>query len=218
MKLKKSSKFLLQAAGNHLLYYAADVLCKSLRVKVKNFENSKSLLTNKNAVIAFWHGTMLMPWYFFRNFRMSALVSSSNDGELLSRVLGKWDYEVERGSSNKGGKEALEKLVHLASEKYSVAITPDGPKGPPFKMKPGAVVAAKKSGIPLIMVGVSFNKKRNLNSWDKFEIPKLFSKVNFVFADPIIIDENLSREDTSTMIEKCNEKLISLQQEASVFD
>ena len=164
MKLGKNTKVILQFLGNYLLQYAAVVLCKSLRVKTKNFENLKSLLKTDNLVIAFWHGTMIIPWFFFRKHKMSALVSGSKDGELLFRVLKKWKYNVQRGSSSKGGKDALEKLIELAEEKYSVAITPDGPGGPVFKMKPGAVIVSKKSQTPLIMVGIGIDKKWKLKS------------------------------------------------------
>ncbi len=148
---------------------------------------------------------------------MSALVSGSKDGELLFRVLNKWSYNVQRGSSTKGGKDALESLVQLAAENYSIAITPDGPGGPVRKMKPGAVVVAKKAQIPLVLVGIGIEKKRKLKSWDSFEVPRFFSRVNIIFSDPVNIDHDLTYDETSEMILE-NEKLLNrLQSEASEF-
>ena len=217
MKLGKKSKAALQFIGNYLLYYAAVVLCKSLRVTAKNFENLKSLLETNNVVVAFWHGTMIIPWFFLRKYRMSALVSGSRDGELLFRVLKKWNYKVQRGSSSKGGKDALESLVKLAGEKYSVAITPDGPGGPVHKMKPGAVIVSRKSRIPLLLVGVGIERKWTLKSWDSFEVPKFFSRVNILFSDPVEINPDLTYDETSEKIME-NEKLLNrLQSEASEF-
>ena len=217
MKLGKNTKVILQFIGNYLLHYAAVVLCKSLRVRTKNFENLKSLLKTDNLVIAFWHGTMIIPWFYFRKYKMSALVSGSKDGELLFRVLKKWKYNVQRGSSSKGGKDALEKLIGLASENYSVALTPDGPGGPVFEMKPGAVIVSKKSQIPLIMVGIGMNKKWTLKSWDSFEIPKFFSRVNIVISNPVTINPDLTYDETSEKILECENILNQLQAEASVF-
>lgn len=217
MKLGKNTKVILQFIGNYLLYYAAVVLCKSLRVRTKNFDNLKSLLNTKNLVVAFWHGTMIIPWFYFRKFRMSALVSASKDGELLFRVLKKWNYNVQRGSSSKGGKDAIEKLISLASENYSIAITPDGPGGPVFEMKPGAVIAAKKSNIPLALIGIGIENKWKLKSWDSFEIPKFFSRVNIICSEPLVIDPDMTYEETSEKILECEKMLNQLQTEASVF-
>lgn len=217
MKLGKNTKVILQLLGNNLLYYAAVVLCNSLRVRTKNFNNLKSLLETDNLVIAFWHGTMMIPWFFFRKYKMSALVSGSKDGELLFRVLKKWKYNVQRGSSSKGGKDALEKLIWLAAEKYSVAITPDGPGGPVFKMKPGAIIVSKKSQIPLILVGIGINKKWKLKSWDSFEVPKFFSRVNIVVSNPMTINPDLTYDETSDKILECEKILNQLQSEASIF-
>jgi lysophospholipid acyltransferase (LPLAT)-like uncharacterized protein len=217
MKLGKNSKVILQFIGNFLLYYAAVVLCNSLRVRTNNFENLKSLLKTNNMVIAFWHGSMMIPWYYFRKYKMSALVSGSKDGELLYRVLKKWKYNVQRGSSSKGGKDALEKLIELAADKYSVAITPDGPGGPVMKMKPGAVIVSKKSQIPLVLVGIGVEKKWTLKSWDSFQVPKFFSKVNIFFSDPITISPELSYDETSEKILESEKLLNQLQTEASAF-
>jgi lysophospholipid acyltransferase (LPLAT)-like uncharacterized protein len=217
MKLGKNTKLILQYLGNYLLFYAAVVLCKSLRVRTKNFENLKSLLDTDNLVIAFWHGTMIIPWFYFRKHKMSALVSGSKDGELLFRVLNKWKYNVQRGSSSKGGKDALQKLIDLAAEKYSLAITPDGPGGPVFKMKPGAVIVSKKSQIPLVMVGIGIDKKWTLKSWDSFEVPKFFSRINMVASNPITISNALTYDETSEKILECEKILNQLQAEASVF-
>ena len=100
----------------------------------------------------------------------------------------------------------------------SISITPDGPVGPYRKMKAGAVIAAKKSGLPLVMVGVGFKSKRNLKSWDKFAVPKLFTKAKVVYSDPVMINKNLNYEETSEMIDKCDKILNRIQEEAENFN
>ncbi len=170
---------------------------------------------NKNFVLAFWHGSMLLPWYVNRGKKMIALISKSKDGDLLSKVLRNWGYGVIRGSSTTGGDVALGIMIDYAKNKNSITITPDGPKGPRHKLKAGAVITAKKSGLPLILAGVGIKQKRLLNSWDKFEVPKLFTRVNLVYSDPVYINNDLSYEETSKVIRECEIKLNQLQEEAA---
>jgi len=181
---------------------------------INSIEVENLLKLKQNFVLAFWHGTMLIPWYVHRNKNFSALVSLSKDGSILANTLNKWGYKVERGSSHKGGKEALNTLLENSKMNFSVAITPDGPTGPPRKLKAGAVITAQRSNIPLILCGVAYKKKYVFNSWDKFEVPKFFSKIVLNYSKPIYIDSNLNREDTSIIINECDVLLNQLQKDA----
>ncbi len=213
MKSSKSNK-LLNSVGLKLLPAAIDVLCKTLRFTIVNPEStSKMYNSNKNFVLAFWHGKMIVPWFLHRKKNFGALVSLSKDGDILSAVLKKWEYNVVRGSSHKGGKESLNEMLELVRLNYSIAITPDGPTGPSEKMKAGAVVVAKKTKIPLILVGVHIKNKFVLDSWDSFQIPKPFSQIFVKYSEPIFIDENLSYEETSEIIKSEEVKLSALNNE-----
>lgn len=215
MELKKHKRNILRFIGNLLLSNVINVLCKTLKFEYGNKSVVDKLFAeNQNLVIAFWHGTMLVPWFINHNKNFGALVSNSKDGDLLAKVLSKWNYKVARGSSHSGGKEALTTLLNFADKNYSVAITPDGPTGPPHKMKAGAVITAKKAGIPLILIGINYSKKYVLNSWDKFQIPKPFSKISVVYSDPIFVNKNLSYDETSNIILECETELKNLQSKA----
>ena len=218
MKAKEARREILRFFGNHFLALMVGVLCKTLKFNFINKEAIKKLDDEKkNFVLAFWHGTMIIPWYIHRNKNFVALTSKSKDGDMLANLLKHWNYTVVRGSSSKGGNVALGIMVDYARNKSSIAITPDGPKGPIHKLKPGAVITAKKSNVPLVLMGIGVNKKKILKSWDKFEIPKLFSKVKVVYSDAIYIDNSLSFEDTSKVIYECEAKLSQLQDEAESF-
>ncbi len=215
MKLRKIKQDSLRFTGHFLLAHLVNVLCKSLRITQKNKSVIDDLeMQNKNYVLAFWHGSMLLPWYINRGKKMIALISKSKDGDLLSKVLKNWKYGVIRGSSTTGGDVALGIMIDYAKNKHSITITPDGPKGPWHKLKAGAVITAKKSGLPLILAGIGIKQKRLLNSWDKFEVPKLFTKAVVVYSDPIYVNNNLSYEETSKVIGECEVKLNQLQDEA----
>ncbi len=215
MQIKKVRQELLRSFGNFAISWLINFLLNTVKIKIQNREILEELEKNKQPFIAaFWHGKMLVPWYIFKNKNFSALVSKSKDGELLTKVLNSWKYDVVRGSSHKGGKEALTNMIEIANSKKSLAVTPDGPTGPIYKFKAGAVITAKKSGIPIILIGVGLNKKKNLRSWDKFEIPKPFSKAAVIVSEKIFIDINFDYNQTSEMILMCEEKLNELNRKA----
>jgi lysophospholipid acyltransferase (LPLAT)-like uncharacterized protein len=168
----------------------------------------------KNFVVAFWHGSMMIGWFLHRNGNTAALVSQSKDGDVLTAILEKWNYKVVRGSSSTGGSDALAAMIFLMREDYSLAITPDGPRGPICKMKAGAVITAKKSNVPLFLVGIGIKNKIILKSWDRFEVPKPFSKVAAIYSDPIFIDDSLSYDETNHKILECEDLLNKLQKDA----
>lgn len=194
--------------GNAFLSSLSLVLCKTLRIERKNTQGIDSLLKQKkNFILVFWHGTMLLPWYLHKDRNFAALVSKSKDGELLARMLEKWNYLVIRGSSNDGGKEALIKMKELAAKGFILCVTPDGPKGPFHKFKPGAVITAIQTKTPLVLCGVRYEKKRQLRSWDKFEIPCFFSKAMVVYSDPFGFDAEFTRKNVDETIARCEKEM-----------
>ena len=219
MSLKNSKQQVHRFLGDHFLYYVITALCKSLKIKKENYKVIENLNSkNQNYVLAFWHGTMLLPWYLHGAPNFAALTSKSKDGDLLAKVLKKWKYQVVRGSSSTGGDVALGIMVDYARNKYSIAITPDGPRGPRQKFKAGAVVTAKKTKIPLVLTGVGFRRKKYLSNWDKFEIPYFFTAAKVVYSDAIYVDSNLNYDETSEVISKCDEELNKLQLQAQDFN
>ncbi len=209
-------KKVLQFLGNTVVKYLVNVLCKTLKITEVNKKNIDNL-GNRNYVLVFWHGTMLLPWYLFRNKNLTAIVSKSKDGNILTKLLQMWNYNVQRGSSSKAGKEVLQKLIENALQNKSIAITPDGPRGPEKEMKAGAVIIAKKANVPLILVGIAFKKKKILNSWDKFQVPYLFTKAYAVYSEPILINKNLSYEETDKKIKEIEKELNNLQNQAEQY-
>lgn len=215
MKLSENQKNFLRFLGLKVSSGLINVLLKSVRIKVHNGEHIKRLISEKkNFIVAFWHGSMMIGWFLHRDANCAALVSKSKDGDVLAHLLTKWNFNVVRGSSHIGGKEAMDILLNLTKQNYSITITPDGPTGPIYKMKAGAVVTAKKSNIPLFLVGMGIKNKIVLKSWDKFEIPKPFTGINVVYSDPVIVDSNLSYDETSHVISNCEASLNNLQKEA----
>lgn len=219
MSLKKIQQDSLRFVSKFFLTEGVTMLCKSLRVTKQNEDVIKNFINEKqNFVLAFWHGTMLLPWYLHGNSSFAALTSKSKDGDLLARILKKWKYEVVRGSSSVGGEVALGIMIDYAKNDFSIAITPDGPRGPKYKFKAGALITAKKSNIPLVLAGVGYKKRKVLKNWDTFEVPFFFSSANIIYSNPIYVSNELSYDETSNVIENCEAKLNALQKKAQVFN
>ena len=219
MNLRGTWQNSLRILGHLVLANVATLLCKSLKVRIFNEDSVKKLKQeNKNYIVAFWHGTMLYPWYLHGNPSFAALTSKSRDGELLTKLLRHWNYKVIRGSSSSGGEIALGIMIDYAKNEYSLAITPDGPRGPAHKLKAGTVVTSKKTGIPIVLTGIGYKKKKILSTWDKFEIPYFFSSANIFYSEPVYVSEDLSYEETSEKIIECENKLNELQKQAQEFD
>ncbi len=215
MKLSEIKKSFWNFLGLNVLTFIVNLVIKTYRIDIQNSDAVKKVLNNdKQFIVAFWHGRMLIPWYVHKNYKVAALVSKSKDGEILTRLLKNWNYKVVRGSSHIGGKEALKIMEDKLDEGFSFAITPDGPTGPPHKMKPGAVVLAHRKKVPLFLIGTASKKHYVFNSWDKFQVPKPFSKIVVIYSEPVYIKEESTREEINKLIEVCENKLIELQKEA----
>jgi len=152
------------------------------------------------SVIAFWHGTMMPVWRFFRNRKFCGVVSLSRDGEILSQLLEKWGYSLARGSSSKHGNEVLNIIVNQL-ENSSVMLTPDGPRGPAKMFKAGAAVAAMRSNKPLYLVKPEFSFNYVFKrSWDNFSLPLPFAKIKLIISNTNYIDNNSTREEVDRQI------------------
>jgi len=142
-----------------------------------------------NYIWTLWHNCLfsfpLMYRKFFFDRRGAALTSASRDGEIASAVLELVGVAPIRGSSSRRGAQALIELTSWLSEGYDIALTPDGPRGPCYKLSPGLVLLAKKTGTPIMPLAVRYHNYWKLKSWDQFRIPKPFSRVD-VYAGPVV--------------------------------
>jgi len=197
--MKKFYNFL----GMKFLPFIIDLYIKTLRFKINNEPDQSG-----NSIFIFWHSKMLTGWYIFKDKNPAALVSQSKDGEILNNLLKKWKYEVVRGSSSKGGKDAVDKLIDLVKSGKNAVITPDGPRGPAGQIKNGPLIISNKCNIPIIPVNIIYkNKKTLMKSWDKFEIPMPFSKCIITFGNKFNYGEYLYDDDLEDFKSKLSAEL-----------
>ena len=136
-------------------------------------------------IVALWHGQLLATLPHHRNLGVAVLVSEHRDGEIIARVLDAFGYRTVRGSTSRGGGRALLELVAVLGRGHDVCITPDGPRGPRHQFAPGALIAAQRSGAPIVGVVAHVDRAWRLGSWDGFEIPKPFARITVAYSEPM---------------------------------
>ncbi len=174
-------------------------------IKRKIYE--EYFLSNKdkgNIVVASWHRHAIFLFYFFRNIKNGvAMVSRSKDGELVARVGKRFGYDFVRGSSSKGGGEALLAMIDYMNKGGApkfCGTAVDGPRGPARVLKKGMLVLAKETGSYFIPIACSGTKVITFHkAWDRTIIPYPFSKVVMEFHDPFIIPKDISEEELENL-------------------
>ncbi|MFA6571288.1 MAG: DUF374 domain-containing protein [Bacteroidota bacterium] len=167
----------------------------------------KGKVPSKPAIIAFWHGLMLPVWYFFSKEQPYGVVSLSKDGSMLSYLLSKWNFRLIRGSSSSGGREVLDDIIRKSAETL-ILMTPDGPQGPVHKFKAGAVVASQRSSTPLVLCNPKIKFKIVFGkSWDKFQLPLPFSKIELYFTEINSVAPTATRDEIDLIINDCENRL-----------
>lgn len=167
---------------------ALDALMGSCRYRREGVENYEQFWRQgKPVVFTLWHGRLLPCTHFHRGQGIVTLVSQHRDGEYITRVVRKWGYTAVRGSSTRGGLEALRELIQHLKQGRSLAITPDGPKGPREKMKPGPVLMAQRGGAPIIPVVSGADRAWFFGGWDRFLVPKPFARLKIVYGEPVFV-------------------------------
>lgn len=172
--------------------------CITLRVKVVKDGLDEEQLGRQGRVLVTWHNRILfaapLAPRILRKY-VRPLVSASRDGEYISTVVKCFGYSVVRGSSSRGGLQALLELRRCLKRCEVPLLTVDGPRGPQYCVHPGAALLAQSGKVPVIPMVLNSESYWQLKSWDHMQIPKPFSRVTLTFGEPIEIPEGISIED-----------------------
>ncbi|MBK9528611.1 MAG: lysophospholipid acyltransferase family protein [Acidobacteria bacterium] len=139
----------------------------------------------KIPILTFWHDRIFLSTYYFRDYGIVVISSRSFDGEYTSRLIKRFGYGSIRGSSSRGGSGALVEMIKAMRRGLPTGFTLDGPRGPKYVAKPGAVLLAKKTGNPLLPFIIESRSYWTAKSWDQMQIPKPFSKAKVFIGEPI---------------------------------
>lgn len=183
-------------AAEFAFYLLIRVIGSTIRYKVKGWENFESIENaGKLPIYAFWHDRIFAGTYFFRNRGIAVITSQSKDGEYIARFIQRLGYGAIRGSSTRGGVGALVEMIKAMRNGTATAFTLDGPKGPRYKAKQGAILLAKKTGNPVMPFVVECRSFWTVNSWDRLQIPKPFTRAKVVIGKPLYVNENADQNE-----------------------
>lgn len=176
-------------------------LCRRIFIRVRIVDPLDLIsLTDRQSFIGVtWHNRLLyFPAVFPARVRRKtyALVSSSRDGQYIVDLLKFFRIRCLRGSScRRGVNLQLDSIRALKNERCMIAITPDGPRGPRYRMHPGPVHLASVTGVPIVPLGINSSRYWKAGSWDGFRIPKPFSRMTVAVGAPIYVKPDLSRDE-----------------------
>ena len=141
-------------------------------------------------MVCVWHGRLLFPSRYIRLkiTNLHAIASRHTDAEIMAQILKRWGYGLIRGSTKKGGKAVVQKMAEVFQNGGIVAVTNDGPKGPPRIAKAGSTGLAIKYNVQIISITGSATKYWQLKSGDRFMLPNPFGRINMVVSPPMEIN------------------------------
>jgi len=179
----------------------------TIRFEVEGWENYES---GKLPILSFWHDRIFLSTYYFRNRGIVVITSKSRDGEYIARFIQRFGFGAIRGSSSRGASRALVEMRNAMRLGCETGFSVDGPRGPRYEAKPGPVYLAKLTGDPVVPFLFESQKYWTLNTWDKLQIPKPFSKALLMIAEPITVDPNADEAELDNKVAEMQRSLDDL--------
>lgn len=190
MMKKRLFLFALWLFGKFMTLYG-----NTFRYRATGKEKLDELFRSGKSVVFFtWHNQIFPILHYNRGVNLAIIISSSKDGDIMAHVAESFGYRAVRGSSSRNGSKALLEIKKLMNGSWHAAIAVDGPKGPKYKMKPGALFLAKNThGImmPVIFDCTSFKR---FASWDGFILPYPFARIDVHYCDPVYVSDSADPE------------------------
>jgi len=218
-KQKVRKKRLLISVAPFLFYLVIHILYRTCRITVigKEYED-QFLRQNKPILFVSWHQGLLFYLYHFRNRNGLIMVSQSADGDLINSLLRLFGFQSARGSSSRGGKEAMYEMIQKVNQtQCSAGLVADAPKGPFGVAKTGIIKIAKETGLPLIPVMCWANRKKIFNSWDRTLLPLPFSHIVIFYAPPLYVQKDIDAKGIEKRREELTNQLNRMHKEAILY-
>jgi lysophospholipid acyltransferase (LPLAT)-like uncharacterized protein len=187
-------RFLIRAA-DLAFFLLIKVIGRTIRWQVNGWENWEAATRDGQVPIyTFWHNRVFLATYFWQKRRIVVMTSQSFDGEYIARFIQRFGYGAARGSSTRGAVGAIIEMARLMRAGSPTGFTIDGPKGPRYVAKMGAVLLAKKTGQPILPFTITARHWEAKRSWDGFQVPLPFSRARVDIARPIYVPAETNDE------------------------
>ncbi len=197
-----------------VFFFLIKLLGRTVKFEVEGWENWEAASRDGGLPIyTFWHNRVFLATYFWRRRRIVVMTSQSFDGEYIARFIQRFGYGAARGSSTRGATGAVVEMVRLMRAGCPTAFTIDGPKGPRYIAKMGAVLLAKKTGHPILPFTITAGKFWEAKkSWDGFQTPKPFTRALVSIAPPIYVRSDANDEELERKRDELQRALDELDQ------
>jgi lysophospholipid acyltransferase (LPLAT)-like uncharacterized protein len=208
----RKSRFLIRAA-DLAFFILIKLIGRTIKFEVEGWQNWEAASRDGSVPIyTCWHNRVFLATYYFQKRGIVVMTSRSFDGEYIARFIQRVGYGAARGSSTRGGSGALIEMMRLMRAGHPTGFTIDGPRGPRYVAKMGAVLLAKKSGCPILPFTITTLKSWRINSWDHFQLPCPFTAARVYVAPPIDVAPNADDQTLSAKRDELQQALDEINQ------
>lgn len=200
-------------------YLAVLLLGRTMRWEVHGWENwAAARKTGKGLIYTFWHREILPATWFWRRRGIVVMTSQNFDGEYIARIIQRHGYGAARGSSSRGASRALVEMIRCLRQGLDTAFTIDGPRGPRFVAKPGAVLLAKATGAAILCFHIALRKAYVFRkTWDQTQIPCPFGRAAMFIAPPILVSPEANEEEQTRKHQEVQAALDQLRERGEAW-
>lgn len=210
---KLRDRFLIRAA-DIFFYLLIRAICMTLRWQTRGMSNAESVYASGHkGIYTSWHACIFTATYFWRNRGIVVMSSRSRDAEYTARFIKRFGYGTARGSATRGGGRALAEMAECLKNGMDAGFTIDGPRGPAYVAKPGAITLARHTGQAVLPFHVAVRRYIELPSWDRLQIPLPFTRAVTVIGEPIYVPRNATPEQAAEKQALLQSTLDSLRKE-----
>jgi hypothetical protein len=198
-----------------VVYLFLLLLGRTMSIRHVNREAIDRLWQKGQSVIAcFWHGRLLAMPFAYDGRPTKVLISRHGDGEFIAKVIKYFGVGAVRGSYRKTSISSMREILAELKQGTTIGVTPDGPKGPRYQVKPGIVEIAKIAQRPIVPVTYGASRHRAFASWDRFVLPYPFSRILFVWGDPLYVAADAKADAIEKTRKELEERLVSITEAA----
>jgi len=205
-------RFLIRVA-DLAFFLAIKIIGQTVKFEIDGWENWEAAVShNRIPIYTFWHDRVFLSTYFWQRRAIVVMTSRSFDGEYIARFIQRFGYGAARGSSSRGATGAVVEMVRLMRAGCPAAFTIDGPRGPRYVAKMGAVLLAKKTGNPVLPFTIAAKSFWEGKSWDRYQVPKPFTRARVFIAPPIHVPRDIDDEGLNAKRDELQRALDEISQ------
>lgn len=183
----------------------------TFRMKISGKNPVDKLFSEKKRIVFLvWHNQLMCILGLAKGHRLATMISRSRDGAYFASLVEGLGVKVVRASSSRGASAGTMEMLVMMNGGYSAVMASDGPKGPKYEIKSGGLYLAKKADCIIVPILADCKRFHRFNSWDRFILPKLFSKIDITFCEPVYVSESLDKEEMEKELNALQNKIMDM--------